>query len=256
MTIADRISELRRANDLSQEDLAEKTGVSRQAVSKWESEQSVPDMYNIVTLSEIFGVTTDYLLKGIEPTAQTTFVPAAKKIYPEAKVFNIVGTTLNALGLVLSAALYAFSEDEKMSLIAFVMMTLGIMTFMLGTTKLREGEQLENACKFIRANVWIVGFFVLSLALNAFLHATLAPYPADFYISHSTDDVWTINGNVCSEGFIHFALDVSLPLFIIVYTVSCAAVTYITTLACKRKQQGRPFFAKKASAAKRAEEEN
>lgn len=67
MTIADRIQSLRKSKGMSQEELADAAGVSRQAVSKWESEQSVPDIDKIVILSEIFGVTTDYILKGIEP---------------------------------------------------------------------------------------------------------------------------------------------------------------------------------------------
>lgn len=63
MILADKIIELRKKNGWSQEDLAEKLDVSRQSVSKWESAQSVPDMGRIVKLSEIFGVSTDYLLK-------------------------------------------------------------------------------------------------------------------------------------------------------------------------------------------------
>lgn len=67
MTIADRIQSLRKTKGISQEQLADVVGVSRQAVSKWESEQTIPDLDKIVTMSEYFGVTTDYLLKGIEP---------------------------------------------------------------------------------------------------------------------------------------------------------------------------------------------
>ena len=67
MTIADRIQTLRKSKGMSQEELADAAGVSRQAVSKWESEQSTPDLDKVVILSEIFDVTTDYLLKGIEP---------------------------------------------------------------------------------------------------------------------------------------------------------------------------------------------
>jgi transcriptional regulator with XRE-family HTH domain len=52
---------------MSQIELADAIGVSRQAVSKWESEQTIPDLDKIVAMSEIFGTTTDYLLKGIEP---------------------------------------------------------------------------------------------------------------------------------------------------------------------------------------------
>ena len=67
MSIAERILTLRKSKGMSQEQLAEAMGVSRQAVSKWESEQASPDLDKVITMSEIFGVTTDYLLKGIEP---------------------------------------------------------------------------------------------------------------------------------------------------------------------------------------------
>ena len=66
MTIADRIQSLRKAKGMSQEELADAIGVSRQAVSKWESEQTTPDLDKIVVMSDVFEVTTDYLLKGIE----------------------------------------------------------------------------------------------------------------------------------------------------------------------------------------------
>ena len=67
MNLADRIQSLRKAKGISQEQLADQIGVSRQAVSKWESEQSTPDLDKIILLSDFFDVTTDYLLKGIEP---------------------------------------------------------------------------------------------------------------------------------------------------------------------------------------------
>ena len=63
MILADKIARLRKKNGWSQEELAEKMNVSRQAVSKWESAQTVPDLEKILMLSDLFGVTTDYLLK-------------------------------------------------------------------------------------------------------------------------------------------------------------------------------------------------
>lgn len=69
MSIADRIQLQRKEKGLSQDDLASVIGVSRQAVSKWESEQSSPDLDKIISLSDYFGVTTDYLLKGTESPA-------------------------------------------------------------------------------------------------------------------------------------------------------------------------------------------
>ena len=63
MILADKIIEERKKNGWSQEELANKLGVSRQAVSKWESAGSIPDLQRILQMSELFGVTTDYLLK-------------------------------------------------------------------------------------------------------------------------------------------------------------------------------------------------
>ena len=72
MNIADRIQYLRKQKGLSQEELADKIGVSRQAVSKWESKQSTPDLDKIIVMSDLFEVTTDYILKGIEPVSTTS----------------------------------------------------------------------------------------------------------------------------------------------------------------------------------------
>ena len=71
MILADKIIDLRKKAGWSQEELAEKLGVSRQSVSKWEGAQSIPDMNKILQLSELFGVSTDYLLKDSMEAAET-----------------------------------------------------------------------------------------------------------------------------------------------------------------------------------------
>lgn len=63
MILADKIIELRKKAGMSQDELAELMDVSRQSVSKWEGAQSIPDLNKILKMSEIFGVSTDYLLK-------------------------------------------------------------------------------------------------------------------------------------------------------------------------------------------------
>ena len=63
MTLGEKIQALRTAAGMSQENLAEQLDVSRQAVSKWELDKTVPDVKYIVALSELFGITTDFLLK-------------------------------------------------------------------------------------------------------------------------------------------------------------------------------------------------
>ena len=63
MSISEKISFLRKEKNLSQEAFAEALGVSRQSVSKWESGAALPDTDKIIAMSELFGVSTDYLLK-------------------------------------------------------------------------------------------------------------------------------------------------------------------------------------------------
>ncbi|MBR2614028.1 MAG: helix-turn-helix transcriptional regulator [Clostridia bacterium] len=66
MTIGNRITELRKALGLSQEDLADKLGVSRQAVSKWETDVSAPDAFNLIALSKVLQTNVEYIVTGKE----------------------------------------------------------------------------------------------------------------------------------------------------------------------------------------------
>ena len=67
MTLGERICALRTAGGLSQSELAERLGVSRQSVSKWETDASMPDLDKLVKISEVFEVTLDQLVRGAEP---------------------------------------------------------------------------------------------------------------------------------------------------------------------------------------------
>ena len=73
---ANRLAELRRAHNLSQEELAERLGVSRQAVSKWERAESSPDTDNLIALARLYGTSLDVLL-GLQ-------VPASADLPEEA----------------------------------------------------------------------------------------------------------------------------------------------------------------------------
>ena len=66
MEISERLQQLRKEENYSQEQLAEMLGISRQAVSKWESGQGYPDINNIIKLTEIYNVSADYILLGKE----------------------------------------------------------------------------------------------------------------------------------------------------------------------------------------------
>jgi len=91
MILADKIIRLRKMNGWSQEELAVKMNVSRQAVSKWEAAQTTPDLEKLLLLSKLFGVTTDYLLKDELETEQftdDTSEPSVRRIsMEEANVY-------------------------------------------------------------------------------------------------------------------------------------------------------------------------
>lgn len=70
MNIGEKIFELRKQKNLSQEEVADKLNVSRQTISKWETNQSTPDFDKIVPLCELFEISTDELLKGIKEKDQ------------------------------------------------------------------------------------------------------------------------------------------------------------------------------------------
>ena len=63
-SLGERLYELRTKNEMSQGDLAEKLDVSRQTISKWENNMSIPELDKIISLSNLFGVSVDYIVKG------------------------------------------------------------------------------------------------------------------------------------------------------------------------------------------------
>ncbi|MCD8051952.1 MAG: helix-turn-helix domain-containing protein [Clostridiales bacterium] len=196
MNIADRIQQLRKANGISQEELADRVGVSRQAVSKWESEQSVPDLNKIILLSDYFGVTTDYLLKGIEPMPEQ---PVKGK--PDARIFTVIGTALNFIGLVTAIGIWVIWYTQLSVVVGFVLMAAGCAVFAVGQLL---GENTRSAARwFWLVNVWLLALMPISCVFNA-LDGTfggfwwrLSPIPelGNSYITYVL--CWLFYGAVC-----------------------------------------------------------
>ena len=105
MKLGETISRLRAENGLSQEALAQRLGVSRQSVSKWETGASVPDLEKLMGLSELFGVSLDQLVQGREaaggPAPTTEPVPAAATL-PDRNGRKLAGLVLLCTGIVLA----------------------------------------------------------------------------------------------------------------------------------------------------------
>lgn len=94
MTLSEKLTALRKSRGWSQEELAENLGVSRQSVSKWESDQAVPELDKILRLSEIFGVSTDYLLKDDHPSHSDAPTQAAQE-RPSAEIQQLSDLEVN-----------------------------------------------------------------------------------------------------------------------------------------------------------------
>ena len=159
MTMADRIQSLRKAKGISQEELADKIGVSRQAISKWESEQSSPDLEKIIRLSDYFEVTTDYLLKGIE--MQSAFPEKTKQ---DARIFTAVGTTFNFIGLISAIMIWMEVQTPVSVAVGFGVMAFGCM---IGTVGQFMGDNNVQARRwFLGINIWFLVLMPASCIFN------------------------------------------------------------------------------------------
>ena len=171
MILGEKIAALRKQNNWSQEDLAEKLQVSRQSVSKWESGASIPDLDRIVKLSALFGVSTDYLLKDeMEEIAWSeTDEPSEEAVrrisLQDANAFMdlsretsgrfALGVALCILSPVAVILLNGFRESGRLSLspgsvgsigglVLILMVAAAVAIFVLNGMKLSEYEYLEK----------------------------------------------------------------------------------------------------------------
>ena len=175
MTMADRIQALRKAKGISQEELADRLGVSRQAISKWESEQSSPDLDKIILLSDYFEVTTDYLLKGIEMQSDSP-----EKTKPDARIFTVAGTACDFAGLVSAITVWVEKQTPRSVAIGFIIMAFGCM---LGAIGQFVGDNHVQARRwFLGINIWFLVLMPTSCIFN-FIQArgrhwwTFSPIP-------------------------------------------------------------------------------
>lgn len=207
MTLADRILEFRKIKGISQEELADKIGVSRQAVSKWESGQSIPDIDKIILLSDFFDVTTDLLLRGIENNKRDN---STENTY----IFNSVATSLNFLGLLISIFIWNNTRADDAILAGFIFMIIGTMIFTIGKYQASNKDKLLFQNKFWKINIWIIVFIPLSIIYNLLFSHFMAPYPI-----------------LSSNTYMQFIL------FFIIYIFICSLVTYIQSR--KEKQNSK-----------------
>ena len=99
MTIGNRIVSLRKAQQFSQEEIAEKIGVSRQSVSKWENDSCAPDAYNLIALATILDTNVEYIVTGKTSADEK---PRMNKDAAEVKQLSTLGFILLVGGFIMA----------------------------------------------------------------------------------------------------------------------------------------------------------
>lgn len=194
LSMANRIQWLRKARGVSQEELANEVGVSRQAVSEWEIGQSMPDLDKIIVMSECFDVTTDYLLKGTEPAASK----GQKGRELAGRIVDIASTTLIAIGLF--CALGDWHEAQAMAGVwgAAIIQAVGVAAYFIG--RLLSPQKAPLAVSWLNM---VMGLFIPLSMLTGFLSILLfnrgwiAPYPVDLWHAMMFTVVHAGAGSLC-----------------------------------------------------------
>lgn len=181
MNISDRIQSQRKAKGITQEQLADAVGVSRQAVSKWEAEQSVPDLERVVAMAEYFDVTTDYLLRGIEPAPKKG---SGSRVSP--RTMCIIATALDAAGLIIGGGLWFEYQNWLCVAVMLIFQLAGVTVWLL-----TKGERPRW---FWAVNVWflsvIPAVFINEVLWLVIQHIVGILYLKDITISLPNDLIW------------------------------------------------------------------
>ena len=186
MILADKIIELRKKNGWSQEELAEKLGVSRQAVSKWEGAQSVPDIQRILEMSKLFGVSTDYLLKDdMEYSSEVITESAAES-----------DSALHRVDMETASAFLAFRRNwaPRIALAVFLCIISPVALIMLGAfSEYGVLSISENAAGGIGM---VILLLLVAGAVSIFIMYGMKNQPFEFLEKENIDTAYGVTGMV------------------------------------------------------------
>ena len=138
MTLGARLQELRLRHGMSQDALADKLGVSRQAVSKWERDEATPDLDKIIKLSELYGISLDALLKGESQPAKTQQTPP----HPHKADWNRILTWGGLLG---GSAMVVWGLTDAVGLMAYEQIASNMLSGavnVMGVTMTGEAQNM------------------------------------------------------------------------------------------------------------------
>ena len=198
MNLSDRIQYLRKARGISQEGLADQLGVSRQAVSKWESEQSMPDLDKIISMSDYFEVTTDYLLKGIEPVVQKEEEQSIEHRRIASNICYQLSLGFIGLGIILSIILADFLKISILLTPVLIVQGVGLLVWGTG----RNLSEVRPSFQVKLALILFLLFVPLGFLSNVlFPLGKIFPYPTSLAASLTFVTFYLILG-VCISLFL------------------------------------------------------
>ena len=198
MNLSDRIQYLRKVRGISQEGLADQLGVSRQAVSKWESEQSMPDLDKIISMSDYFEVTTDYLLKGVEPVVQKEEEQSIKHRRIASNICYQLSLGFVGLGIILSIILADFLKISVLLTPVLIVQGVGLLVWGTG----RNLSEVRPSFQVKLALILFLLFVPLGFLSNVlFPLGKIFPYPTSLAASLTFVTFYLILG-VCISLFL------------------------------------------------------
>ena len=183
MTFGEKLQQLRRERGWSQEELAAHIPISRQAVSKWESGTAMPDTENVVAISRLFGVSTDYLLH--DDYAGDQDIPAVKdreatlqkRHKRDMAMMILIGIQALAFFWQLAGSLiYQNHLIPLLGMTAHIMTIIGFEAGFRYFQKEADEEALSYRRTFYRVGVWLVSLFPCAAVTRVFWSFYPRPY--------------------------------------------------------------------------------
>lgn len=178
MKLSDKLVGLRKSAGMSQEELAEKLNVSRQAVSRWEMGTAMPDAVNILQLSKLFHVTTDYLLnEEYESDADLPQVRAVKADSVHQGMILLV--TLEVMSLILQFTAAIVLQSTFFTVLSFLPFVAAIGGFEYAYQKKADAQNEKTRQfrrRFYEISVWLGLYFPLRLLVQAVMNCYPRPY--------------------------------------------------------------------------------
>lgn len=182
MILADKIIKLRKRNGWSQEELAEKMSVSRQAVAKWEGAQTIPSLEKILQLGNLFGVTTDYLLK--DEVEDEEFIEDNM----ESGIKHITLTEANEF------LEWRKSASIRIAVATFLCIFSVIPLFVLAAVSIYLPVNIsENIAGFLGLTILLV---LVAIAVSIFVFCGFRNAPYEFLDGESFDTEYGVRGMV------------------------------------------------------------